>query len=151
MILTRWQEPETGWSPLKQMALLHNEVDRFFGNGDLGIPAAWQGATPGLDLFEDHEKLVLTADLPGMKRENIDIAVEGDLLTISGERRDSEDLKGAEIHRAERFLGKFQRTVALPAVVESGKIQAAYQNGVLTITLPKAEKAKPRKIEIKGS
>jgi HSP20 family protein len=83
-----------------------------------------------------------------MKKEDIDVSLHDGSLSISGERKSEEKVDEGEVYRSERFFGRFQRTVALPAAVDAGKIKAQYQDGVLTVTLPKAEEAKPKQIDV---
>jgi HSP20 family protein len=147
MALIRWQKPEVNmWSPFRQMSVLSDELDRLF---DLPLNGNASGWLPPLDLYADGEQLVLKAELPGMKKEDINIALEGDVLTLSGERKEEEGYDKAETHRSERFLGRFQRTLTLPYAINSAKVQASYKDGVLTVTLPKAEEAKAKQIEVK--
>lgn len=109
------------------------------------------GWTPALDLYEDKDSFVVKAELPGMKREDIEVSLHEGSLSISGERKGEEKHAGADVYRTERFFGRFQRTVALPTPVAADKVKAAYKDGVLTITLPKTEEAKPKQIEVKTS
>jgi HSP20 family protein len=147
MALIRWQRPETNvWSPFRQMSALSDELDRLFDFVPNGESVGW---LPPLDLHEDRDQLVLKAELPGMKKEDIDISLQGDVLTLSGERKEEEAYSKAETHRSERFLGRFQRTLTLPYAVNSAKVQASYKDGILTVTLPKAEEAKAKQIEVK--
>ena len=90
----------------------------------------------------------MRAELPGMRREDIDVSLHNGSLSISGERKSEEEFKDAEVYRAERFFGKFQRTVTLPTQVSVDKINAQYKDGILNITLPKAEEAKPKHIDV---
>jgi len=143
----RWQKPESNvWSPFRQMSVLSDELDRLFNLPLNGTANSW---LPPLDLYEDGDHLVLKAELPGMKKEEIDISLQGDVLTLSGERKEEEVYNKGDTHRSERFLGRFERTLALPYVVNSANVQASYKNGVLTVTLPKAEEAKAKQIEVK--
>ena len=147
MALIRWQRPELNvWSPFRQMSALSDELNRLF---ELPVNGESSGWLPALDLYEDGEQLVLKAELPGMKKEDIDISLQGDVLTLSGERKEEEGYDKAETHRSERFLGRFQRTLTLPYAVNSAKVQASYKNGILTVTLPKAEEAKSKQIAVK--
>ena len=106
------------------------------------------GWTPVLDVYEDKDNLFVKVELPGMKREEIEVSLHEGSLSISGERRSEQKHQDAEVYRAERFFGRFQRTVTLPVPVAVDKIQAQYKDGVLTITLPKTEEAKPKRIEV---
>ena len=109
-------------------------------------PNTWM---PPVDIFQtsDHE-LVLKAELPDIKREDIGITVENFVLTITGEKKFSGDVKEEHIHHSERRYGKFTRSFSLPHTVDGGKVTADYQNGVLTVRLPLREEAKPRQIKV---
>jgi HSP20 family protein len=126
---------------------LQDELDRLFGAPFSGAAreTAW---TPALDVYEDKENFVVKAELPGLKREEIEVSFQDDTLTISGERKAETKSEDTEVYRAERFVGRFQRAVALPSTVAADKVNASYKDGVLTITLPKSEAAKPKKIDI---
>ena len=106
------------------------------------------GWVPALDVYEDKDNLTVKAELPGMKREEIEVSLHDGALTISGERKSETKDGNAEVYRSERFVGRFQRTVTLPSPVASDKVKASYKDGILTVTLPKAEEAKPRKIQV---
>ncbi|PYM13233.1 MAG: heat-shock protein Hsp20, partial [Verrucomicrobia bacterium] len=111
----------------------------------------FNGWTPALDVYEDKDNLIVKAELPGMKREEIDISFHDGTLTITGERKYEEKNEDAETYRAERFFGKFHRTLALPKPVQSDKATATYKDGILTVTLPKTEEAKPKQIQVNVS
>lgn len=113
------------------------------------VPAAELGWTPGVEVYEKDDKFVVRAELPGMKKEELDISVLGDTLTIKGERKAKSEVKDEDYYRCELCYGKFSRSVALPGAVEAGKVEANYENGILEVTLPKAEEAKPKKVEVK--
>ncbi|HWD94463.1 MAG TPA: Hsp20/alpha crystallin family protein [Verrucomicrobiae bacterium] len=152
MNLLRWQTPGlTAWSNFGGLSTLRNEIDRLL-EAPLSELARTShllsGSTPALDVFEDKDSFVLQAELPGMKKEDIDVSLHDGTLSISGERKNEIKSEGAEVYRAERFFGRFQRTVKLPAAVAADKIKAQYQNGVLTVTLPKSEEAKPKQIDV---
>jgi HSP20 family protein len=156
MSLTRWQRPELNvWSPFRHLSLLRDEIDRLFDSPLDALTSNSQqflnGWLPSIDLYEDRDHLVLKAEIPGMKKEDIDISLHGEVLTLSGERKEEETFDKTETYRAERFLGRFQRTLTLPVRVEASKVQASYKDGILTVTLPKAEEAKPKQIEVKVS
>ena len=102
-----------------------------------------------MDFYEDRDQLVLEAELPGVNREGLDLSLHDGVLTLAGERREEKTFEDAEEHRSERFLGKFQRSFTLPAAVDAAKVQASFKDGILTVTLPKAETAKPKQIEVK--
>lgn len=119
-----------------------------FLNRAFNEPAGVRPWTPAVDIVETENDLVLTADIPGIKLEDIDIRLENGTLTISGERKfENEEKKGA-YHRVERSYGSFQRAFALPDTVDVDKVDAHYENGVLRVTLPKKEIAKPRSIKV---
>jgi HSP20 family protein len=156
MSLTRWQRPELNvWSPFRHLSLLRDEIDRLFDSPLDALTSNSQqflnGWLPTIDLYEDRDHLVLKAELPGMRKEDINISLHGEVLTLSGERKEEETFDKAETYRAERFLGRFQRTLTLPVRVDASKVQASYTDGILTVTLPKAEEAKPKQIEVKVS
>ena len=103
---------------------------------------------PLLDLEETRDEVIVQAELPGLKKEEIKLQVEGDLLVLSGERKAESESKEKTVHRLERVYGQFQRVVQLPAEVDGGRATAAYEAGVLTVRLPKREEAKPKEIAI---
>ena len=107
--------------------------------------------TPGVDIFEGENELVLKADVPGIDLKDIDIRLENGTLTIKGERKFDGESNGRGYHRMERVYGAFARSFALPDTVETDKVRADYKDGVLTITVPKKEMAKPRSVKIEVS
>jgi HSP20 family protein len=107
-----------------------------------------RGWMPPVDIQETEEAYRLTAELPGLTRDDINITLENNVLRLSGERKLEKDVKKESYHRIERSYGAFSRSFTLPHLVSSEKVQAAFQDGVLTITVPKAEQARPRKIAI---
>jgi len=111
-------------------------------------PAGVRPWTPPVDIVENENELVLTADIPGVKMEDIDIKLEDGTLTITGNREFVSEKKEGGYHRIERAYGKFQRAFSLPESIDAEKVSAAYVNGVLRVTLPKKEIAKPRSIKI---
>jgi len=130
---------------------LRDEIDRLFETPLAELTRTSQllsGWTPALDVMEDKDNLIVRAELPGMKREDIDVSLHDGSLSISGERKGEEKHKDAEVYRAERFYGRFQRTVTLPSPVQVDKVKAVYKDGILTITLPKTEEAKPKQIDV---
>ncbi len=142
-----------GLSPATEFNRLRREIDRLFEEpfGFLAPSTSFfEGWTPAVDIFEDKDKYTVKAELPGMKKEEIEVSLVGNTLTISGERKQELEKQERESYRSERYFGRFQRSVTLPEQVQENKIEAAYKNGVLTITLPKAEETKPRQISIKA-
>jgi len=152
MNLLRWQRPElAAWQSFGGLSTLRNEIDRLFEAPltELARTSHFlSGSAPVVDIYEDKDNFVVKAELPGMKKEDIDVSLHDGSLSISGERKSEQKWEDAEVHRAERFFGRFQRTVALPSAVDAGKIKAQYKDGVLTVTLPKAEEAKPKQIDV---
>ena len=153
MNLIRWHRPElVNWGGFGRLTDLRDEIDRLFDAplADLARPSnLLSGWTPALDLYEDKDSFTIKAELPGMKKEDIDISLHNGSLSISGERKTEDKFESSEVYRAERFVGRFQRTVALPTSVAMDKVKAQYKDGVLTITLPKTEEAKPKHIEVR--
>jgi HSP20 family protein len=153
MKLMRYQRPQVfGWSPLDPLVNLRNEINRLFQNPltDFGAAEVFNTWAPALDLYEDKDNLVVTAELAGMKKDEIDISLHDGNLSISGERKVEKQYDEKETQRAERFFGRFQRTISLPKAVDANAVKAAYKDGVLTITLPKAPEAKPKQITVSG-
>jgi HSP20 family protein len=107
------------------------------------------GWTPALDVFEDKDNIFVRVELPGMKREDIEVSLHEGTVSISGERKSESKYEEADVHRSERFFGRFQRTIALSAPVAAEKVKAQYKDGILTVTLPKTEEAKPKVIDVK--
>jgi len=145
------------WLPAQRrerspLARLHREMDELFRNffgdweGALLQPATW----PALDIAEDENNITVSAEVPGCKAEDIDISVKGNLLTISGEKKEQTEKKEKGYYHVERSYGTFRRDVQLPTEVDPNKIEATYKDGVLTITLPKAEQAKAIKVKVKS-
>lgn len=152
MNLIRWQRPELStWAGFGRLNDLRAEIDHLFEVPLAELARSSQllsGWAPALDLYEDKDNLIVKAELPGMKKEEIDISLHDGCLSISGERKTEKQFEDAEVCRAERFVGRFQRTVTLPSPVAGEKVKAQYQDGVLTITLPKTEEAKPKRIDV---
>ena len=146
MTLVRWQ-PQTLFG-------FDNDFDRFFegfrnrwGNGD-SRAVAWR---PSMDVSETGHAIVVNVDLPGLSREEIKVNVDKDVLTIHGEKRHESGKEEKRFHRMERTCGSFKRSFTLPSGVDTGKISAVYTDGVLTLTLPKTEEARPKEIEVKAA
>lgn len=117
------------------------------GNGD-AITSAW---VPPCDVFEDKEAVRIIMEVPGVKPEDVRLSLENNMLTIRGEKKQVAEEKAERVHRYERSYGVFERAFALPSSVDVEQIEARYDNGILTVTLPKAERARPRQIEVKTS
>jgi HSP20 family protein len=155
MNVIRWQHPAHSlWTQINGVSDLREEIDRLFEAPLAELTRTsdiLSGRTPRLDMFQDRENVYVKADLPGMSKDDIDISLQEDTLSISGERKANDKSQEAELLRAERFVGQFQRTVTLPAPVAVQEVKAHYKDGVLTITLPKTEEAKPRQIDVQVS
>ena len=151
--LTRWQRPElTSWPTFGRLFGLRDELDRLFEasfGGLANAPQLLRVGNPAVDLYEDKDNVIVKAELPGMKREDIEVSLHDGVLSISGERKSEEKVDQVEICRTERFVGRFQRTLTLPARVDATKVSALYKDGVLSVRLPKVEEAKPKHIEVK--
>ena len=152
MNLIRWSGPElSNWAGFGRLSTLRDEIDRLFEEPLAEFARTSRllsGWTPALDLHEDKDNFIAKVEVPGMKKEDIEVTLHDGALSISGERKSDEEFEGAEVYRSERFFGRFQRTVTLPAPVAADKIKAQYKDGVLTVTLPKTEEAKPKQINV---
>ena len=152
MNLIRFNRPDTWESPFDQMASLREEINRLFETPLASLHRhfeffdAW---SPALDVSEDKDNHIVTVELPGMKKEDIEVSLHDGTLTISGERKSEKREGEFETSRSERFFGRFQRSFTLPKRVEFSKVQATYKDGILAVTLPKTEESKPKQIEVK--
>ena len=136
------------WDPFRDLTALQTEVNRLFsraGGGDVSERQSW---TPAVDVVETDDAIVLKAELAGMDPKDINIEVQDNVLTVSGERRFEEEVKEDKFYRIERRYGSFSRSLALPPTADESKVEAKYENGLLQITVPKAEIAKPKKITV---
>lgn len=148
MSLVRWRN-RNELAPWRALREIDEQFDRVMGNlaSDTGrVPQMW---TPAVDLRETEDAYVIEADMPGMKKDDLDINVHGDFVTVKGERKSEHESKEADYHYVERSYGSFQRTFELPGGVDASKADAKFKDGVLKVTLPKREDAKPRQIEVK--
>jgi HSP20 family protein len=142
------------WDPFREAVSLRDAMNALFQESFVRPTSLFTQdglAVLPLDVTETADKFVIKASVPGVKPEDVQITVQGDTLTIRGECRSEEEKTGERWHLRERHFGSFQRSVSLPAPVDSDKAQASYEYGVLTLTLPKTEDAKPRQIKISGS
>jgi HSP20 family protein len=149
--VTRWP----GWTlrtPQSDLERLRQEMDRLMGGLDQGIfRTQGAGVFPLVNLTEDKDRFYLRAELPGIQASDVDISATAKTLTISGERKIPSEEETARYHRREREAGRFSRVISMPDAVNPAGIEAECKDGVLTITIPKAEEAKPRQISIKTS
>ena len=151
MNLIKWQRPTLRtWPGLGRLSDLRDEIDRLFESplGETRTSQLLSGWTPALDVYEEKDHFIVKAELPGLKKEDIEVSFHDGGLSISGERKSETKHEDAEVYPAERFFGRFQRTVTLPTPVAVDKARASYQDGVLTVTLPKTEEAKPKHIDV---
>jgi HSP20 family protein len=143
MIYRRFRTPTT-WHEVDR---LQREMNRLFEGYS---PRRYRAAPsyPAMNIWAQDESLVVTAEVPGVDPENIEVSVVNEMLTLSGERAPDPVEEGAQYHRQERGYGKFSRTIQLPFPVDAQKVEAVFKNGVLHITLPRKEEDKPRKIKV---
>ena len=156
MSLIRYQVPELStWSPFDRLSTLRDEMNRLFdltapgfGTPEDRLLGVW---SPPLDVFQDKDHVFVKCELPGMKKEDIQISLHENTLTLSGERKQEREVKEGDSYRSERFFGRFHRSVTLPVPVQGNAVKAQYREGILAVSLPKAEEAKPRQIEVQVS
>lgn len=133
------------YRPLRDLVKMDVDLDRminrFFGRDD----ELW---SPAIDVVEEEGNLVVHAEIPGMNKDDIKVVVNDNVLTISGERKQESETKDKRFHRVERYYGRFSRQMMLPSSVDSTKVKAKYQDGVLTVILPKPEALKEKQIEV---
>jgi len=143
------------WRRRDELSSFRHEMDRLFDRFLEGWPSRlWPEGTewaPSVDVSETAKEVIVTAELPGMDPKDIDVAVNRDVLTLRGERKKEAERKGENFHRMERTFGAFTRSIRLAAEVEGNKVDAAYKDGVLKITLPKTKEASVKKIEVKAA
>ncbi len=141
-------------SPLRDVAVLQNRLNSIFNDfasPETGFQAESLGAgsfVPAVDVYEDAQKVVLKLEVPGIRQEDLDIRLENQTLTVKGERKFEAEEKEENFHRIERRFGSFVRSFTLPQSVDTAAVQAKYDNGVLAVTLPKKEAAKPKQVKI---
>jgi HSP20 family protein len=151
MALIRWTDRPSQFRPFEELERLQQEMNRLFA--DFGFRTPWQprvGVFPPLNVSEDAENLFVRAELPGIKSEDLEIVVEGNTLTLRGERKLPPPSANVNYHRRERDSGVFRRIISLNTRVNPEKVEAHFKNGVLTVVLPKAEEAKPKQIAVRA-
>jgi HSP20 family protein len=152
MSIIRYQSPGlANWPSLDRWSSLRDDLNTLF---ELPVWAnsekqgqLFNGWSPALDLYQNNDNVVAVVELPGLRKEEIEISLHDSTLTISGERK-LESGNGEQTERSERYVGKFRRSITLPTRVDSAKVSASYRDGILTVTLPKAEEAKPKQIKV---
>ncbi|MFQ5458618.1 MAG: Hsp20/alpha crystallin family protein [Myxococcota bacterium] len=137
----------TRWDPFRDLLDMQKEVGRFF-NEDAPILKRASSWAPPVDIHETEDSFELSVELPGVKKEDVTLEVKEGIVSVKGERRQEKDVEEKNVHRIERRYGSFYRAFNVPSNVDASRVKAAYKDGVLRITLPKAEEARPRQIEI---
>jgi HSP20 family protein len=142
------------WEPIQEMVTLRDAMDKLFEDSFVR-PTTWWVAGDGrgalaLDMYQTEGEVVIKASLPGFKPEEVEISITGDTLAIKAESKEETEKKEGEYFLKERRYGSFARSINIPVDVKSEKAEASFENGVLTLTLPKAEEAKPKQIKVKS-
>jgi len=144
--------PRGSYGPMEEFGKLQDEINKLFDFSD--FPASRglfdRTVSPALDMVEQENEYVVYCDLPGIRKEDLEVFVAAGVLTIKGEKKAAERSEKAKVYREETWAGRFQRTLSLPGEVDADKVGADYTDGVLTVTLPKREEAKPRQIAVKA-
>ena len=153
MTLIRYQAPELApWSAADRWSNLRDELNSFFEmpfwSSFARAGQLFTGWSPALDLYQSNDNVVAVIELPGMRKEDIEISLHDGALTISGEHKQESNSSAEKAERTERYVGRFRRSIALPTRVDAGKVSATYRDGILTVTLPKAEEVKPKQIQV---
>lgn len=143
----------TRWEPYRELATMRQLLDRFFEDDFSRFPSLWERRPEmmslALDVAEKDDAFIIKASVPGVLAEDVEITLTDNVLTIKGEMKEDKEINEQSYHLRERRSGSFMRSVTLPTAVDADKIEAVNENGVLTLTLPKAEAVKPKKIEVK--
>jgi HSP20 family protein len=141
------------FDPFRELTAMQDRINRIFGEAytrrfddDVSTRGDW---IPPVDIYQnDRQEIVIKAEMPGLKREDIDLRVENNTLTLKGERKRETEVKDEQYHRVERVHGVFVRSFSLPATVDANNVSADYKDGILTVVLPMREEAKPRQIQV---
>ena len=154
--VTRWEPMMTRWNPFKELEEMEQRLSTYLSRPALRTEAGKEAMTvaewsPLVDITEDDKEYLIKADLPEVKKEDVKLTVQDDVMSISGERKYEKEEKGKKYHRVERAYGSFMRSFTLPEDADGSKVNAEYKEGVLKVHLPKSEKAKPKSIEVKVS
>lgn len=153
MALIPWRPKDLWWNPQNDLDIIQRQMGNLFNFPLLRYPEEDAGLlegvwNPAMDVYDSKDNIIVKVDIPGMKKEDIDVSVHGKTLVIKGEKKQARDVKEEGYVRTERFYGSFNRAVTLPATVDAGKVQAGYKNGVLELVLPKKEEAKPKQLKV---
>ncbi len=153
MTLMRWTPRTDLWDPFNNLADIREEMNRLFDNSfrRLGHGEIEGAFVPAVDIAEHKDNYLVRADLPGLRKEDVNVTLQDNFLTIRGEKKHETESKDANYYRRERVYGTFSRVIELPTSVDAKKIEASFKDGVLHITLPKSEEAKPKEIDVKVS
>ena len=142
------------WDPFRDLVSIQDELNRLFGRTFAGAETLRSGAgggwMPPMDVFETEDQIVAKVELPGIEPGDVEVSVEDSTLTVSGKREFASEVNEESYHRVERRYGQFTRAITLPQTADTEKVEAHFDKGVLTIEVPKVERAKPKKIEVKA-
>lgn len=139
------------WEPVSEIMTLREAMNQLFNDAyTRPMSSGSMSVRPAIDLYQDNDNVVVKAAMPGLKAEDVEISITGDVLTLRGEYKQESEKKEATYHMREQHYGSFERAIQLPTDVQCDKAQADFEDGILSITLPKAERVKPRKIDIKA-
>ncbi len=153
--LTRWSPLTSRWDPFRELEELQNRLATAFGrapirkDGEKDEAMTMAEWAPLVDIVENDNEYLIKTELPEIRKEDVKLTVQNDVLTISGERKFEKEEKGKKYHRMERAYGSFARSFTLPEDADGEKVAASFKDGVLMVRLPKSEKAKPKSIEVK--
>jgi HSP20 family protein len=152
--ITRWEPFKMRWDPFKELEEMEKRLATLFGRVPLRSEGEKEAMTvaewsPLVDITEDEKEYLIKAELPEVKKEDVKLTIQDNVLSISGERKYEKEEKGKKYHRVERAYGSFMRSFTLPEDTDGSKVSAEYKDGVLKVHLPKSEKAKPKAIEVK--
>lgn len=140
------------WRPFGGLTSLRREMDDLWGRffNDFPVLRRHEGEwAPSVDISENKENFIVQAELPGVEQKDVNVTISGNMLTVKGEKKKEDEKKDEHHHSVERYYGSFQRSFQLPANVQTDKIEATFDKGVLKVTLPKTEEAKKKEVEIK--
>jgi HSP20 family protein len=151
MALIRYR-PRRDWDPFARLQELQDEMSRLFDWSLTHVPVRDAGVISiATDIYEEKDNIIVKAELPGLTRDDIEILLQDNVLTLRGEKKSETEVKEENFYRMERSYGKFERSFELPAKVDPNKVAATFKDGVLRITLPKSEEAKPKQIKVNVS
>jgi len=137
--------PVVRWDPFREMMNVQDQLNRTFGSFFGERKTSW---LPSVDVYDDKEEVVLKADLPGVRPDDVDVEIDENVLTVRGQRSSDHNTDPERFFRIERPTGSFERSIALPQGVRTDNVQAAFEDGILTVRVPKAEEAKPKRIQV---